>query len=442
MRRRILLTLLASTSTVLVAFLVPLLVIVGDMAVDRAQRQVVLEIQPLVSRIPVVDSQDLDDLVATFTEQTGRQATIYLPDDTVIGHPQPLDAAVELARDRGAFFTDVSGGRDLLVPVYTADGEAVLRVFVPDEELTAEVPRARVTLVVLGLVLLSLSVGLGLLLARAFLRPTQALSETAERLAAGDLSARVPDSPIPELHTAGTALNRLAARVRELLALEREQVADLAHRLRTPVTALRLDADSLTDTEDAERMHADVAALERMVDEVIREARRPLRESGTAVADLAAVTRERAAFWSVLAEDQQRTMTIAVPDGSVPVRCDARELGDALDALIGNVFTHTPEGVPLLVRAWPTAPHPAGMPGAGSDGQRREAAFAWVEVCDEGPGLPSLDVLRRGSSVAGSTGLGLDIARRVAQRSGGTIEAGPLNGSTAGTRVRLYLARA
>lgn len=423
MRRRILLTLLASTSIVLVAFLVPLMVIIGDLAVDRAQRQVVLEIQPLVSRIPVLTESELEDLVVGFEEQTSRTTTIYLADDTTVGTARPIDAAVELARDKGAFFTEVPGGRDLLVPVYTVDGEAVLRVFVPDEELTGAVPRARLSLILLGAALLAFSVGAGLLLARAFLRPLSDLGDTAEQLAAGDLTARVAPSGIHEIDTVGHALNRLAARVIELLGLEREDVADLAHRLRTPVTALRLDVEGLPDAEDGERLRDDVDRLERMVDEVIREARRPLREEAPAVADLCAVTRERVAFWAVLAEDQQRSVDLAIPNRPLYVAAEPRDLGDALDALLGNVFAHTPDGVSFRVSVG-VAPGPR----------------PWVEVTDGGPGMPTHDVVERGRSVSGSTGLGLDIARRVAERGGGSIVVG--TAASGGARVQLLLAPA
>jgi signal transduction histidine kinase len=423
MRRRILITLLASTSIVLVAFLVPLMVIIGDLAVDRAQRQVVLEIQPLVSRIPVLTGAELEDLVVGFQEQTGRQTTIYLVDDETAGQPRPADAAVELARAKGAFFTEVPGGRDLLVPVYTAEGEAVLRVFVPEHELTGAVPRARLSLMLVGAVLLAFSVGAGLLLARSFLRPLSQLGDTAEGLAAGDLTARVAPSGIHEIDTVGRALNRLAGRVIELLGLEREDVADLAHRLRTPVTALRLDVEGLPDADETERLRDDVDHLERLVDEVIREARRPLREEPPATADLCAVTRERVAFWAVLAEDQQRPVDLDIPSSPLYVAAEPRDLGDALDALLGNVFSHTPDGVPFRVTVG-VAPGPR----------------PWVEVSDGGPGMPNADVVERGRSVSGSTGLGLDIARRAAERGGGSmvISSNPRGGA----RVQLLLSPA
>ncbi len=423
MRRRILVTLLASTSIVLVAFLVPLMVMVGQFAVDRAQRELVLEIQPIVSRIPVVAPDELSELLAVISRRTEHPATVYLADDTMIGAPQPMSAGAQLARERGAFFAEVEGGRDLLVPVYTDSGEAVLRVFISEEQLNGAVRGARLTLLVLGLGLLALSVGLGLLLARAFLRPISDLGATAGRLAAGDLTARVVPSDIKEIDDAGDALNRLASRVTELLGLEREEVADLAHRLRTPVAALRLDAESLRPDESTDRLVDDVDRLERMVDEVIREARRPLRDDMPATADLCSVARERASFWMVLAEDQDRRLSVDIPTGQVLVAAEARDLGDALDALIGNVFSHTDDGVAFRIAVGVT-----------------DARLAWLEVTDKGPGIPSYDVVERGQSDSGSTGLGLDIARRVAERSGGSIETG--SGVSGGARIRLNLMRA
>jgi signal transduction histidine kinase len=422
-RRRILLTLLASTSIVLVAFLVPLMVLIGSFAVDRAQREVVLQIQPLVSRIPVVAPESLAELVDAFAQETGHPATVYLADGTIVGAPRPLDPPVQLARDKGAFFAEAEGGRDLLVPVYTDAGEAILRVYVTQEELTGAVREARLILLALGLVLLAVSVGLGLLLARTFLRPISELGATAEQLAGGDLSARVPPSDIREIDNAGSALNRLAGRVVELLGLEREEVADLAHRLRTPVAALRLDADSLPEADSTDRLRADVDRLDRMVDEVIREARRPLREDIPSSADVCAVARERAAFWAVLAEDQDRALVQDIPRGPLRVAAEARDLGDALDALIGNVFSHTDEGVGFRVAV-------------GED----DGPGAWLEVSDEGHGFGSPAVLQRGLSDSGSTGLGLDIARRLAERSGGSIEVGST--TSGGARVRLNLTRA
>ena len=88
-------------------------------------------------------------------------------------------------------------------------------------------------------------------LARSLVRPLAALARASDRLAGGDLSARAMVAGPPEVRRAGSGLNRLAVRIGDLLAHERETVADLSHRLRTPLTALRIDAESLRD--EAER---------------------------------------------------------------------------------------------------------------------------------------------------------------------------------------------
>jgi signal transduction histidine kinase len=110
------------------------------------------------------------------------------------------------------------------------------------------------------------------------------------------------------------------------------------------------------------------------------------------------------AFWSALAEDQERPGTIDVPDRPLLVRAGAEDLAAAVDALLENVIAHTPEGTAFAVRLT-----------AGD--------LARLEVSDEGPGLPP-DAPIRGRSDRGSSGLGLDIARRCAEASGGSMTLG------------------
>ena len=203
------------------------------------------------------------------------------------------------------------------------------------------------------------------------------------------------------------ALNRLAARIEQLLIAERESVADLSHRLRTPVTALRLDTESITDPEIASRLSLHVDNLERTVDAVLRDARRPVRGNMAARCDAASVVGERVAFWSALADEQGRSLRTRLPARSVWAQIDAVDLTAVVDALIDNAFAHTEEGVPLEVSV-------------GLDPV--EGVVLVVE--DGGPGLPGTDVVNRGHSNAGSSGLGLDIVRRAAIASGGRLELG------------------
>jgi signal transduction histidine kinase len=206
-------------------------------------------------------------------------------------------------------------------------------------------------------------------------------------------------------------------RIGELLTAEREGAADLAHRLRTPLTALRLNVESLPPA-DRDRLRDDVDAVIRGVDEVISEARRTVREGLGAGCDATAVVGERVRFWSVLAEEEQRAVGVQLDAGPLPVRLAAGDLGAAVDALLGNVFAHTPEGTALTVSV-----------------RRRPRGGAVVTVTDAGPGMPGAAV-ERGRSGGGSTGLGLDIARRTAEASGGNLR---IESSRSGTAVSVEL---
>ena len=125
---------------------------------------------------------------------------------------------------------------------------------------------------------------------------------------------------------------------------------------------------------------------------------------------------ERVAFWSVLAEDTGRTVTLDLAAGPLPVGVPADELAAAVDALLGNVFAHTPDGTGFTVRLT----------------RRRRPARCWPSPT--GPGIPA-GLIARGARRAGSTGLGLDIARRAAQASGGRLDLGA--GAAGGAVVTL-----
>lgn len=400
MRRQVALLVTATTLLVVVAFLLPMTVLLRTLAADRAVAQALQEAQGLAVVVAVTAPDRLGPAVALLDSGSPREVTVFLPSGDSLG--APAGAVDERARSGRSFTADAPGGREVYVPVDTEAGRAVVRSFVPDALLERGVRPAVGILTALGAGLLLVAVLVADRLARVTVRPVTALAEAAHRLATGDLTVRVQPAGPPEVREVGRAVNALGRRIGELLVAERESVADLSHRLRTPLTALRLDAEALKDPADVARVGAAVAALERNVDEVIRSARRPVREGIHASCDAVAVVAARAAFWAVLAEDQGRPWQVVLPPTALPVRLAAADLGAAVDALIGNVFAHTPETAAVQVQV------------SAADGRVR------VRVADQGPGLPS-DAAERGRSDAGSTGLGLDIARRTSEASGGRL---------------------
>jgi signal transduction histidine kinase len=129
-------------------------------------------------------------------------------------------------------------------------------------------------------------------------------------------------------------------------------------------------------------------------------------------------------FWSAVAGDQERACQSIGVENPAPVSVPRSELAAALDALIGNVIRYTPQGVPFEVAV-----------------SRRDDGYVAVRVEDGGPGIPDPDkALQRGLSGKGSTGLGLDIVRRVAVAGKGTVNIG--QGALGGASVVILLADA
>lgn len=397
----------ATTLLVLVAFLFPLTLLLRTLATDRAVAEATKEGQGIAVLVAVADRAQLESAVTLVNQRGDRRVGLVLPDGRTLG---PADrgtaASLDLALAGRSFTTAVPGGRQVYVPVDTADGRAVVRSFVPSRLLRRGVVAAVSVLVTLGAALLLLTVFLADRFAAGTVRPMKDLESTALALGHGDLAARATVGGPHEVREVGHAVNALAQRIGELLEAEREAVADLSHRLRTPLTALRLDAEAVQDSSHRERLLGHLDALQRTVDEVIREARRPVREGVQASCDAAQVVGVRAAFWAVLMEDQGRSFAVEVRPAPDLVRVTPDDLGAAVDALLQNALLHTPEGTAVRV---------AVRPGPGRCTQ--------VVVSDRGPGYPP-SAIDRGRSTAGSTGLGLDIARRTAEASGGEVVLG------------------
>jgi signal transduction histidine kinase len=408
-RRRVLLLVAATTLLVLVAFLVPLAVLVKNVATDRAVQNATVQAQALTSLVATTPADVLGVTVAQVDAATGYDVTVFLADGTRLGTPVRRTPLVELAWRGRSQSAEVTGGREI---VFAVDGPSrvigVIRTFVPQVELARGVTRAWLLLAGLGVALLVVSLVVADRLARRLVRSAIDLAAVSHRLGRGELSARADVSAPEELGVMARALNGLAGRITDLLREERETIADLSHRVRTPLTTLRMEAESLSSS-DAERIAAGVEAVNRAVTDVIQQARRRGAEpSGVAVSvDAAEVVRERVAFWSVLAEDTDRELTVDIGPGALPVPLSKVDLEACVDALLGNVFAHTPNGTAFAVRL-------TARPGG-----------ATLVVADAGPGLPGPAVLRRGVSGSGSSGLGLDIVRRAAEQTGGEVRLEP-----------------
>jgi len=335
---------------------------------------------------------------------------VLMADGSLIGSG-PDDAVAVASAATGSVVAEVAEGALAIVPVTFGgeDGQLVVTAFVDDNTLREGVGSSWLILTALGLIVVLGSVPLADRLAASIVRPVQDLSDAAHRWARGDLSARVVPGGPDEVAESGRAFNQLAERLTDLLAAERERIADLSHRLRTPIAALRLQAESVADSSERDALIGDIVHLEGEVTALIEDVRRT-ESAEASICDLPAVVAQRMGFWRVVASAQQRTVTAEVDETRpVLVNLPAAEVLSVLDNLVQNVLTHTAAEVGFTVSVDTGPPR--------------------LTITDEGDGLPSTDVFDRGSSSGGS-GLGLDIVRRVAEKSGGGVTLGDGPGAT------------
>ncbi|MFI6052991.1 sensor histidine kinase [Streptomyces violascens] len=428
---------LAVTVMVVVAFAVPLGMVIKEMARDRAFSNAERQAAAIGPTLSITTDRDaLERAVASTQSGAEGRMAVHVPADPAVAGSAPVEIGRQRAADKDldatrkvikASISDVSGGSALLQPTALSSGQiAIVEVFVPEAEVTNGVTTAWLVLAGVGIGLIIGSVAVADRLGVRMVRPAQRLAGAAQDLGEGKLGARVPEEGPTELRSAAVAFNSMADQVVQLLANERELAADLSHRLRTPLTVLRLNAASLGDGPAADQTRAAVEQLEREVDTIIRTAREAKPKTQPAGpgagCDACEVILERMEFWSALAEDEGREVRLAGVDRPVRIPVARADLVAVLDALLGNVFRHTPEGTAFSV-----------------DVHNGEDAVI-VLVSDAGPGIADpRAALERGNSGGrpGSTGLGLDIVRRVAESTGGDVRIG--HSVLGGTEVRLWI---
>jgi signal transduction histidine kinase len=425
-RRRLILLVGAVTTMVVLAFLVPLFILVSDLAHDRAISTAERDAESLARVLSVLtvenDLETAVDRIGSSRIESVNGSVIF-PDGLVVGLAVPSDEDLTLALAGSSFVASVNGGQAVYIPVIQSDGStAVVRVFVSDEAITEGVMRSWIILGLLGVGLILMAMWVADRLGRSMVVPVKELSVTASELGHGDLSARVVPAGPPEIEEVGIELNRLADRIGRLLQAERESAADLAHRLRTPLTAARLSVDGLTEGPEKDRLNVDLDELQRTTDFIIREARRPVRRESEEWCDLAAVVARRADFWHPLAQEQGRKVDIQVGEVAAAIALPDGDAEVLVDALIENVLAHTPEGTGFLVHV------------------EVDELIVVLSIEDAGSGFSDGSVVDRGTSSGDSTGLGLDIVRRTVEGAGGTLAIGEsLTHGGAGIVIRLPL---
>lgn len=270
---------------------------------------------------------------------------------------------------------------------------------------------------------------------RRGLAPLRSLGAALAARRPGELQpVQLAEAPPTEMHSLLDALNTLFARIGELLEGERRFTADAAHELRTPIAAIRAQAQAaLASNEAGAREHAlrqllagcDRAA--RLVQQLLTLARLEADGHQAQVrVDVAEVARGVLADLAPAALARQQALDFESA-GDCGVMGDATLLGVLARNLADNAMRYSPAGARIAVRV------------------RREAARVLLQVDDSGPGLPEAELQRLGerffrgsANEAAGCGLGWSIAQRIAAAHGGTLHA-ERSGSLGGLRVTASL---
>ena len=406
----------------MLAFCIPLSFVVRSLAYDRAIDTAEVEARTLAAELATAhDAEDVVKLARQANSATVNTVSVYLASGHTASGLSQVAAPLPPGVRAGQAATTVAAGGSRLVwePVRGHSAARAVVVRVSSGQLTRGVTRTWVLLFGGGALLVVIAVALADRLGASIVRPLLALVTVTNRLRDGDLDSRgVPSGPY-EVAEVGQAVNELADRINALLANARIAAADLGHRLRTPLTALRLDVEAWGDNADKQQLQHDLDTLEEAVSRLIQETRQAPPDAA-ARADLAEAVRDRMAFWSVLAKSQGRPFDVQAPSRRVEVGLGRDELDAAIDALLSNVFTHTPEGTAFSVQLRRTA----------------RGAQSWSLVVEDQGTAGSAQAARPVPEHHG-TGLGLDIVRRTAARAGGNTAAGPTPGGGFRVEVRV-----
>lgn len=275
--------------------------------------------------------------------------------------------------------------------------------------VSAEIGRTLLVILAVALLAIIAAVILAVRQGRRLTAPLTDLAETAERLGSGDPRPRHRRYGVQELDRVADVLDASAERIARMLTAERRLAADASHQLRTPLTALsmRLEEITLTDDPDTVKEEATIALaqVERLTDVV----QRLLTNSGTAqrsavAFDLDEVVKQQIEEWRPAYRSAGRAIVRSGKKGLRAVGTPGA-VAQVLATLIENSLMHGDGTVALRTRV------------TGNQ--------AVVEVTDAGPGVPpdlGSRVFERTVSGRNSTGLGLAVARDLAEADGGRLE--------------------
>ncbi|WP_424189460.1 ATP-binding protein [Actinokineospora sp. G85] len=369
--------------------------------------------------LAVVESLTTEDLQVRV-----QQIAATLDDD--IAHNRPIDLRrLELGvpEGRGRLTVARPGqpeivyGIDAVEDMVRAEADIVNQGKVTLSLDAAPVRTRQTQVAALVALVVVLTIGAGtvvaMVTARRLARPLRHVAERASRLGAGDFRLDRARYDLHELDQVAEALDDSATALAQLVQRERDLVGDVSHQLRSRLTALQLRLEALTTVQDEDARAEATAALEQaerladVLDELLAAAREA-RAVGAEPVDLAQELTALAEEWRGVFRAEGRALRVRLAPGLL-ARVTPARLREAIGVLLDNALRHGAGTVSLTARG----------------GGPARADSVVIEVADTGSGVPdelAPHIFDRGVSGAGSTGLGLALARALVDSDGGRLE--------------------
>jgi signal transduction histidine kinase len=271
-------------------------------------------------------------------------------------------------------------------------------------------PALAVVLVALiGAVAVAAAVGVGIAQGKRLMQPMQVLADRAEKLGSGQARGPLRPTGVEEFDRLAEQLDRSGKRIDRLIAAERQFASDASHQLRTPLTALSMRLEEIVTAEDPrtvrEEARSALAQVERLAT-VVEHLLDSVRDNNVRAVSvpLDEIVLQQVVEWEpafgavdrrIVATGTRGLVALATPNG----------LSQVIATLLENSLVHGAGTVTVSTRS--------------------TGISLVIEVTDEGPGVPpelGATIFERSVSGRRSTGLGLAVARELAQSEGGRLE--------------------
>ena len=405
MRRRILLSVLAVVLLTTLVLGLPLMYTAWLWVEDITRNDLQVRLDRMAAE--VISQEGDSGLVAGPLDASAVRLLIPTGGKLVVVYPTPADSASRV--DIGADAVD-----NPLVESLSMGTSGSLRLEVPSGDMRVLQRQAVATVALVVLASMAAGTAVAIVTARRLADPLSDVAARAARLAEGDFRPDPRRHGIAELDRVSDVLDSATVEISGRLQRERALVADVSHQLRSRLTAVRLRLDELSVHDDpavvdeAEEAMAQVDRLTVAIDDLVRTS----RIDGAAGMEPVSVMGELSGVvddWQRPFDDAGRALVLT-GDSSLRAPVTGSRLREAVSVLIDNALVHGDGDCAVTVRM---------ARGVG------DQPSVCVEVADDGAGVSNdlaPHIFDRGFSGAGSTGVGLALARALVEADGGRLE--------------------